>query len=228
MLLLAYLIKRDAAWEEAVIRVLTVPEHSTATDRGDEAVKQLLNDVRIAAQVEFVEDRKAETIAAHSGDAALVFMPFRLQGNRMVGFFQEALEEILEPLSVVALVLAAEDIDLDAEPEEGKAAEMAEATDALEDAKKRAEETQKEVKEAKAESEEMTRRLNEAKSEGKDIDLINELEAGVTEAQERMDKALRKSGKAMARLEAAEKTAEAAGVFEKRTEEARAEDTDSE
>ena len=38
----------------------------------------------------------------------------------------------------MALLLAAEDIDLDAEPEEGKAAEIAAVTDALGDARKQA------------------------------------------------------------------------------------------
>lgn len=223
MLLLAYLIKRDAAWEGALIRVLAVPRHSTAEGPGDEALEQLLDDVRIDAQIEFVENNTVETIGARSGDAALVFIPFRLRGNQMMGFSQEPLEELLKPLSVVALVLAAEDIDLDAEPEEGKAAEMAEAADDLEDAQKRVDMAQKDEAQAKAELEALMGQLNQVKSEGKDRVLISELEAAITAAQGRAEKALRKSGKARARLERAEKAAEAIGMFEKRVEESREE-----
>jgi len=45
----------------------------------------------------------------------------------------------------VALVLAAEDIELDAEPEEGIAGEIAAALDILADAEKKARKTEKEA-----------------------------------------------------------------------------------
>jgi len=216
MLLLAYLIKRNADWEESTIRVLIGPEASEEDGDSYEGIKQMLDDVRIEAQIEVTKKREVETIAANSKDASLVFIPFRLRGDRMVGFLHESVEELLDRLSVAVLVLAAEDIELDAEPEEGKAAEMAAAADTLEQARKRADEAHKEVKEAEAAIEETTRHLEEGRLQGKDQDILNELESAVTDAQGKSDKAIRKLGKARARLEEAEKGAESAGVFEKK------------
>lgn len=45
---------------------------------------------------------------------------------------------------------------------------------------------------------------------------LDDLREAATEAQKRAEQALRKAGKARARLETAEKDAEAAGVFEEK------------
>jgi len=59
-----------------------------------------------------------------------VFLPFNLVGTQLVDPFGGKIDVILEHLPVTALVLAAEDLDLAAEPEEGKQAETAAIHDA--------------------------------------------------------------------------------------------------
>ena len=81
-------------------------------------------------------------VIAFSKDASLVFLPFRLKGNQPVDPFGNPVDQILGKLPVTALVLAAEDIELEAEPEEGIAGEIAAALDALADAEKKAKEAE--------------------------------------------------------------------------------------
>ena len=87
----------------------------------------MLDEVRIDAEPHVVADADAAAIAGHSADASLVFVPMRLQGNRPVGPFGGDLEALLGPLPVVALVLAAKDIDLDAEPEDNSGSRVDDA-----------------------------------------------------------------------------------------------------
>jgi len=219
MILLAYLVKRNPDWEAATIRVLTLAGSSAKDGPDHDDIKGMLDDVRIDATLEVVENGETDTVTANSSDASIVFIPFRLRQDQIVDFRGEPIQDILDTLPITALVLAAEDIELDAEPEEGKAAEMAVAYDALSEARERSEEAAKEAEAAQAESEEALNRLQQAQSEEKERDDIQELEAASKEAQTQANKALRKAGKAKARLEAAEKAAEAAGVFEQKVKE---------
>ena len=66
----------------------------------------------------------------------MVFVPFRLRGSRPLGPFGESLDHLLARLPSTILVLAAEDVDLDAEPEEGEAGQIAAAEDVLEDSRR--------------------------------------------------------------------------------------------
>jgi hypothetical protein len=50
-------------------------------------------------------------------DAALVLMPLRVEGMRLIDAFGLGLDVLLPPLPVVALVAAAQDIRLTDEPE---------------------------------------------------------------------------------------------------------------
>ena len=63
----------------------------------------------------------------------MVFLPFRLRGDQITCLIDGPIEKLLSRLPVTAFVLAAEDIVLNAEPEEGTAGDMAVAMDALED-----------------------------------------------------------------------------------------------
>ena len=104
--------------------------------------------MRIEANPEIVKDVDADTLAEYSADSSLVFLPFRLRDNQVLDPFGNSMENTLFLLPVTAMVLAAEDVELDAEPEEGKAGEMAETLDALEDARKQAQAAEKEAAEA--------------------------------------------------------------------------------
>ncbi|MBW2641708.1 MAG: hypothetical protein JRE10_16575 [Deltaproteobacteria bacterium] len=84
-----------------------------------------------------VTNADIDKLSEYSADAAVVFLPFRLRGDQITCPIDAPIEEIVSRLQVTALVLAAEDIALDAEPEEGTAGDMAVAMDALADTEKK-------------------------------------------------------------------------------------------
>lgn len=210
MLLLAHLMKRNDNWSEANIRVLTV-SYGRDLETKKEELQKFLEEVRIDAEPEVVEDASTDSLKAQSADAALVFIPFRIRGNRLLGPFGSPLEELLTHMPVTALVLASEDIDLDAEPEEGKAGEMAEARDTLTDAKKDAEQAEREATEATKQAEKKKRKLEEARATS-DQETIAPIKREVREAKEDADKAVRQVAKARSKAENAAREAETVGV----------------
>jgi hypothetical protein len=177
-----------------------------------EGLKKMLEEARIEAEPEIVENMSSETVVEHSGDAALVFYPFRLRGNQLLDPLDKPLDAILPRLPIVALVLAAEDIELDAEPEEGIAGEVAAALDTLADAEKKARKTEKEAVAAKEESEKWLREIQAATESGAKQEELSKIEAAALEAEERAKKASRRAAKAMAKLEDAARTVEALGA----------------
>jgi hypothetical protein len=226
MLLLAYLMTRNEAWSGARIRVLAaVSEEEDGAGAEDhyastvEELRKTLDEVRISAEPEVVVNTSVETVAEHSANAALVFLPFRLRGNQLVGPFGGRIEDLLAPLPVAAIGLAAEDISLDAEPEEGKSAEIAAALDAFHKAKKRAEKAEREAAEAHAYAEQKLRELHEADGSVVDEEVRADLEAASLDVMELADRASRRASAAAASLEYAAKQAEAVGAPREQEEE---------
>ena len=217
MLLLAYLMKREESWSEAKIRLLVVSEKDR-DDRTPEAVKTMLEDARIEATPEVVEQADTDVIARHSTDAALVFLPFRLKGSELIDLTDAPLGETINRVPIVAAVLAAEDIDLGAEPEEGKAGEMAAALDALEDAEKKAKQAEEEAAEAAAEADEKLQNVRDAVISGIDRDKIMNMAAAARKAREQATKAARRAAKALARVDNAAVAVEALGGQPRRAE----------
>jgi hypothetical protein len=175
----------------------------------------MLEVVRIDADPEIVKDVDADSIAEYSAEAALAFIPFRIKNNQVVDPFGNPMEQALFLLPVTAMVLAAEDIELDAEPEEGKAGEMAEATDALEDARKKADTATKEARKATAAVEKAKEKIEAIKSDpdGADSDTLAVAEKEAAEAEKQAAKMTRKAAKAAAKAETAARAAEASGVL---------------
>ncbi len=167
--------------------------------------------MRIDAEPEIVERADEERMAERSADSALVFVPFRLRGNHLEGPFGRPVEDLLSRLPFVALVLAADDIDLDAEPEEGEAGEMASALDALKDAEKKAREKEKEAEKASEAAEKKLREMASAVVAGAGEELTSKIEAA-EEAKNKADEAKRRAAKATAKAEEAARKAEALGV----------------
>jgi len=225
MLLLAYLMKRNDAWSEATIRVLSA-RYGKDEEEKKEELKQFLEEVRIDAEPEVVEDPSADSIIAQSTGATLVFIPFRIREHQLVGPFASSLEDLLPQLPVTALVLASEDIDLDAEPEEGKAGEMASARDNLTDARKDAEQAEQEAAEATRQTEEKERALKEELAT-LDQETLVSMKNEAREAKELADEAVRQAERARARAETAAQEAEAAGVKSSDEEETSSEQPDS-
>jgi hypothetical protein len=122
------------------------------------------------------------------------------------------LQDLLPCLPIAALVLAAEDIDLDAEPEEGRAGEIAAALDALADAEKEAKGAEKEAGEAAEKAEQILGEMAEAASSGADEATMAKLGAASKEAQEKAGKVARRAAKASAKAEDAARAVEALGA----------------
>jgi len=210
-LLLAYLITRSEQWEDAKIRVLaacfSAEENETVGD-----LRKALETFRIEAEPEVVIKPNPDAVAAYSSDASLVFLPLRFQGNLPVDPFGGRPEDTLSRLPNVALVLAAEDIDLDAEPEEGDAGEIAMLHDAMTDARKLAEAAEKEAETASVLAEEKLEQIKQAALSETDEGEIEILKKEAIEAKRKAIHTARKAAAASAKADRAEKTAHKAGV----------------
>lgn len=117
-LLLAHLMTRTNGWRDARLRVHIIGEgpHDAAASPGP--VQAMLEEARIDAEVDTVDFTGPESLVKASRDAAMVFIPLRIRGRRLVGPRGGHLAATLRELPVTALVVAGEDIDLDAEPDD--------------------------------------------------------------------------------------------------------------
>jgi len=214
MLLLAYLMTRSGDWENARIRVLT--HCPGGTDACAVGLAQTLDEVRIEADAETVSDTRVSTLTEHSADAAMVFLPFRFHFNQIRTPFDGAVDEVLANLPATAIVLAAEDIDLEAEPEEGPPAELAAAQDAYTEAKKRFKLRKKEVAAASEAKDQAEQLLDDAVASTKDSEIIRNAQLAYNAAEKESDRTARKAAKAKARLEDAVQELKRLGVVPER------------
>ncbi len=198
MLLLAHLIARSKDWDDARIRVLSAEKKTDAVGPV-ENLKTFLDDVRIDAEPVELEMVDAGTVEQQSGDASLVLMPLQIKGDRSLGPFGEPVENIINRLPSVAMVLAAEDIDLEAELEEGKAGEMASALDQLADTEKKAQKAEKEVEKASRSLDENLAQLSEVEKSETEPSKVHKMRSEVFDAEAAVEKAVRKAAKAEAK-----------------------------
>ncbi|VBB44429.1 Amino acid permease [uncultured Desulfatiglans sp.] len=212
MLLLSYLMTRHEKWAKARIRLLASASASQE-DMTMEKLEEMLEDVRIDAEPQIIADVDADKVAEYSGDSSLVFLPFRIRRNQVLDVFGNPMGETLFFLPVTAMALAARDVELDAEPESGKAGEAARLLDALEDARKRAAEAAAEAQDAAEAFEKVQRKANQQRLESSaDSEAMALLEKQGEEASLKADKTARRAAKAAAKAEIAAQEAKAAGV----------------
>lgn len=119
MLLLAYLLTRSAAWKAARIRLLAAPGEGETPAARERALAERLAQIRIDAEVVVVGDVERATVVAQSHASAMVFLPFRVHGGRFYSPFGWEIDAAMPQLPIVVLALAAQDVDLDADPDEG-------------------------------------------------------------------------------------------------------------
>ncbi len=212
MLLLAYLMTRTESWEGARIRFLGICCAGDSAETAD-ALQRTLDEARIEAEAVLVEDAGPGEVAARSADASLVLLPFRLRGSQPLGPFDGSLDDLLAPLPVAALVLAAEDIDLDAEPEEGTAAEAARVLDALGDAERLAELTANDAEKVEAAVSSMREELEALIAQPADSEAIDGLTAQLRELEAQAEKARRRAARIAVRAGTARQEARALGVL---------------
>jgi hypothetical protein len=134
----------------------------------------------------------------------MVFIPFRLDKRGPVGPHGIFLDTVFSHLPIVALVIAAEDIDLGAEPEEGKPAEIAAALDDAAQAERNARTAQKEAEKKIQIAEKRLHELESLEEGEEDPEKRKELRKTYREAQALVKKALREA--ARARVKANEAT----------------------
>jgi amino acid transporter len=211
MLLLAHLITRSKDWDDARIRVLSAEKKRDVTGPV-ENLKTFLEDIRIDAEPVELETVDAETVEQQSGDASLVLMPFQIKKGHSLGPFGEPVENIINRLPPVAMVLAAEDIDLDAEPEDGKAGETASILDRLADAEKKAQRAKKEAETASLALDEILAQLSEMEKHKAISSKIQTMRDAMFEAEAAAERAARKAAKAEAKARQAAQEAVDAGV----------------
>ena len=220
MLLFAYLMTRNEKWSDAKIRLLAVAD-GNEDGQTIGSLEEMLEEVRIEANPILVKDVDADTLAEYSADSSLAFLPFRIRDNRVLDPFGNPMENTLFLLPVTAMVLAAEDVELDAEPEEGKAGEMAETLDALEDARKLAQAAEKEAAEAAEAAEKAREKVEDMTTDPEAVDEETKAKAAKTaeEAKKQASKMTRKAAKATAKAEIAAREAEASGALQEDSEE---------
>ena len=203
MLLFAYLMTRKDEWSEARIRVLA-PTASRGAKRNLENLSRTLEDVRISAEPEVIVEPNLDTIAKQSADAVFAFLPLHVRGNRLVSSLGVSFDEILSRIPLGALVIAAEDIDLEAEPEEGRQGEIAAALDAVADADRRAREKEKEATKTAEFAEEKLGEMKKASETDRSKGELTKMKTAFREAEKVAKKAAREAEKA--RAEADEET----------------------
>ncbi len=205
MLLFAYLMKRAEAWKGAPLRLLVFPAEAPQTER-QAALVDILSDARIEAEIVFAPTKDAAAVADLSAASALVFLPFRFQGNLIRLPVDGPPEALLEQLPTTVMISAAEDIDLGAEPEEGAAAALAEARDLKDKRERLAQEAEEEADAAgkAAEAAEVTlQKARDRPAAERDEEQLAALTAERDKALAAAEKARRKAAKARAKADQA-------------------------
>jgi hypothetical protein len=195
MLMLAYLITRHDAWEKAGIRVLTEGNGERIEQTKEEMI-QLLEEVRIDARAEIITDFTPESVVEASTDSSLVFLPFKIRHFKLTDISGYSLNRVLPKLPPTALIMAAEDIDLDAEPEEGTSGELAEAMDKLREAERRAAKSVKAETLANAALDSIKAKIDSVlEQDDRDDEQLSRLNTSLAKAEKAAESAFRKAAK---------------------------------
>lgn len=206
MLLLGHLMTRAPFWEHARLRVL-VAEQNEDSEVTEMALIQELDQARINAEAVIVKDCSGPTVIDRSADASLVFLPLILKEGQIVDCVGELADELLPKLPLVALIVAAQQIELDAEPEAGAAGILAGAEDNHAAAQIRLEQADKEVQEFNTLIEETLKMLMTTRQQGDEAG-ANKLYEELAQARQQLDKAIRQSAKAESKLDLVKKQLE--------------------
>ncbi len=199
MLLFAYLVTRTPNWEDSRIRVITTGTGRNVAQTNRE-LQELLDAYRIEAEPVIVPDNSLETTLTYASKATLVFLPFRIRNFKILDASGNPLTRLLPKLPLTALFMAAEDIDLTAEPDSGAAGDLAAATDTLSAMEKRVRLAEKEAHRCREAADKITARLSKLERTDERRDqLIKEAD----EAIHQLDQAQRKVARAKAKADEA-------------------------
>jgi hypothetical protein len=191
---------RTEEWEDARIRLFAPPVSRQSPGQRRAALEQMLDDVRIAAELEVVEAADAGNVAYHSSDASVVFLPMSVTGESPTSVYG-GLDELLPALGLGALVLAAEEIELDVEPEEGRHAEIARAVDESEKAARASRKADEAAEKATASLIKKRETLAKARANGAAEENLADLESAALAAEVEVEQLKRRAAKARAKAE---------------------------
>jgi amino acid transporter len=201
MLLLAYLTTRHNKWEKAELRVLTAGTGERLA-KAKKELTQVLEDVRIDAQAIIVADQAPETVISQSSKSSLVFLPFKIRQFKIIDLQGYSLKRVLPKLPPTAMVMAAEDIDLDAEPEEGPSGELAQAMDHLRESERKVSQSKGTEERAKRHLEKLQAQLSAVTArEPQDEQAIANLKEQIAHGEQQARLTFRKTAKASAKAE---------------------------
>ncbi len=139
-LLLGYLMTRGEAWSEARLRAITLAGAGEDAAEVEASLRATLEEARIRAEAVVIPGGEWSAALAAMGNASLALVPFRLRQGRLLDVHGEPLPDSLEGLPPMALVLAAQDVPLESQPDEGLVSDLARAADSSREAAKAAEE----------------------------------------------------------------------------------------
>jgi hypothetical protein len=175
-------------------------------------VNAVLAAARIEADTTLVLDADSESIVNQSSNASIVFLQFGIRDGRIVDSFGNDVSQILPRLPMVVMSMAAQDVDLEAQPDEGSAAQSAAMLDRVSDAQRRADRAQREAADATDAARRADSKLADVASKGVDQQTIDKLRDELEDAQEEAQKAARRAVVTSGRREAAERAAKEAGL----------------
>ena len=200
MLLLGYLMTRDSFWSNASLRVL-LPIEDNNPQATEEILVEELDQFRIVAEAVIVENQDSETIIAHSKSSSLVFLPVRLREGKIFDGSGAKITHLLQHLPIVAMVLAAQDIQLDAEPDTGIAGQLAEAEDLFTAATQRVEDAEAALDKIKEDFDLNLKKMITARHDDESKEELESLHKNLERIKIELDKATRRSAKADAKRE---------------------------
>ena len=208
MLMLAYLMTRSQAWADASLRVFVKREGDAGAEETRDEFTARLDDYRIAAEPVAVTALDTATVLKHSSETSVVFLPFRVSfgGPRLE--LDAGASELTTRIPIAVLVLAAEDLQLDVEPDEGRHGEIAEAIDAAARAKADQSQIEKEAGRAENEVEKVARELERAEEGGMEPQELDALRKASDDARKRLKKARRRVARGRAKVDKAVEEAE--------------------
>ncbi len=216
MLLLAYLITRHDDWSQARIRVIAPDAALPGTpDEDGRLLADLLAAFRINGEPVILPHGDRDELVQQTADAALLFLPFRFRDNLIQLNWDGPTEDLLKQLPTTVMVTAARDLDLEAEPEEGRAAELAGMRDALEKLHRRLEKAKGDAvsaAEAVARSQAHLSEMINADKGYIDLQAKKALDREVEDARREAEKSRRRALKLEAKLAQAAQEAGLAGL----------------
>jgi hypothetical protein len=165
-----------------------------------EQLKKQIEDVRIDAEPLVVSNIDQQTIVDISSDSSLVLIPFWLRDYRFSDTAGGSLARLLPQLPLTVMIKAAQDIDLEAEPDEGYLGDLAAASDAVEHAQKTYRTIYRQAQRLKAEADGLTLKLSRREADDEDR---TRLIADSDKAIKAYEDGFRKAAKARVKVETA-------------------------